>query len=171
MSVRKLSEEQRREVILQIAQYAVTPSGAVRYIKKHFGVTISQPAILYYIRNPKWAKFFDYERGRYLQKVNDVAGANQRVRLERQEEIYLNSRKRRNYRMALEATREQRNEMDPKHSSFGDTYNFNTQNNQFNSMSDEEFKVKKMEIAKRIKELEMKGETNGSSRTAGENTQ
>ncbi len=147
----KLTEDQQMELVEMIARFY--PAGKInQHFVGKYKISISTALIIQYKRTKKWQPVIKKFREKYVTGVDEVAGMHKRVRLERADEIYTKAMDAGKLQIALQANRDQREEVTDKNSVGNVTLN---QFNQFNSMSDEELILKREEILSKVKKAEV----------------
>lgn len=147
----KLTEDQQLELVEMIARFYPPNKINQHFVSTH-GISISTALIGMYKKTNKWQPVIKRFREKYVAGVDEVAGMHKRVRLERADDIYERAMALGKLNIALQANRDQREEVTDKNSVGNITLN---QFNQFNSMSDEELVLKREEILNKVKKAEV----------------
>ena len=146
----------RIEACQMLAQFK-DPIDIIRRLNAKYDMAISQDTVREF--EEKHVKEITTARTRYLSSTMQVPIANERVRLERVEELYQTCKKlgrpERKIRYSLDCIKEAREETKGP----SDGMVTNIQVNQFNQLSDEELLDKRKQIEKKIYELSKKGDS------------
>ena len=144
----KLDAQMKEKLLQKIGEFI--PYAEIRdYFLTEHKISLTLKAIRQYNESEKWKPFIKRYREAYLSNVMDVAGAHKRVRLERQERIYARAMQDGNLSKALEATAQQRVEIEGG----PEAQRILLTQNQFYIMSDDELESKKKELIERINQI------------------
>ena len=142
----KLSEMDKQLVVGMYAT-GLTSAEIVERMRMEHNVEISQGQVFAYARSEKWQPTIKKLRERHMEDIASVAGSHKKVRLQRAETVYDKAIGRNKLDIALKATEAQRREME-------DGAAVHLTLNQFNNYSDDELKMKHLEVMKKISQLD-----------------
>lgn len=160
----------KREIATVVARFEKRIADVPAYLMERYQLRITPAAIyLMFRKGSEWHKKMEIIREEYLREIGQVAGAHKRVRVERMDKVQTTAIEKDDFSAAVSANKELRSEMEPiEHSNS----TFIQQNNQFNFhvLNDEELEAKRVEVMKKIQQLEHKGAPNGPSRPPEEDS-
>ena len=152
----ELTEDERREVVKQLAEFHDIPE-VQKHIKKNFNKNIGYNSVKFYLHSKKWKPMLERLRQEFVEPIMSVAVSHKFVRLSRLEDLYTKTMENKNLkevekiREAREILSEARTEIEGgKSNPSGDI--FVTQINKF---SDEDLKKRKEEVLNRIKAIDI----------------
>lgn len=136
----KLDDTKRRWVCQKLAEFHTTAE-IVDMVKKKYDIDINRHSIGVYMQSPRWKPFIQKYREAYLSRLEDVAIANKRVRLEVIDGVVDRNEGIKD-QIVLSAVAEARKEME------GDGQADHSTNIaiQYNSMSDDEIQKKQEQL-------------------------
>ena len=153
-----LYNEDQKLFMISCLGHCMTPSEVAESFLEKYGIQLKNRSstLTYYRTHPKWQRMINEIRVKYLSDVNAVAGAHQRVRLDRAERVYDRAVKSKDLHYQLAATEQQRKEFDKSE------YNqINILQQQYINMSDEEVSQRKRWLFEKLKLV--KEVSNGTS--------
>jgi len=142
----KLDQDQQLELMEFIARFASIEEINAYFVPTH-GVSISQPLVNQYRHTKKWQPIIKKLREKYLISEDEVPGFHKKVRMERNDKIYEKAFKDGDLKTALQANKQQKEEMTK------DEGNLSLTLNQYNYLTDEELQEKIAEAREKIAKL------------------